>query len=68
MHEINFNEIFSPTVGRESFHIFLAIAYFFGFIVKQINIVRVYLKSLLSDNDFSIFMGLPPGIKTFRFI
>lgn len=68
MHRVDFNETFSPTVRRESLCIFLSIAYLFGLIIKQIDIVGAYLESLQSDNNLPIFMKLPPGMKTFRSI
>lgn len=66
IHGIDFNETFSPTVRWESLRIFLAISYLFKLIIKQIDIVGAYLESLLSDNDLSIFMKLPPGFESFR--
>lgn len=53
---------------KKLLHIFLAIIYLLGFIIKQINIINAYLKSLLSDNDPSIFIKLILDIKTFRSI
>lgn len=37
-----------------------------GLLIKQINIVGAYLKSLLGDNNLLIFMKLLPGFYTFR--
>lgn len=39
-----------------------------GLIVNQMDIVGAYLESLLSDNNFPIFMKLPLGMNTFRSI
>lgn len=60
---IDFNETFAPTVQRESLSIFLAISALFGFLVEQIDIVGVYLESLMGDNELPIFMKLPPGMR-----
>lgn len=68
MHGMDFNKTFSPTIRQESLCIFLSITYLFGLIIEQINIVRAYLKSLLSNNNLPIFMKLPPSMETFRSI
>lgn len=66
IYGVDFNRTFSPTVRRKLLWIFLAISWFFDFIIKQIDIVGAYLESLLSNNDFFIFMKLPPDFETCR--
>lgn len=39
-----------------------------GFIIKQINIVKAYLDSLLSDNNLFIYIRLFSGFQIFRLI
>ncbi len=51
---------------RESLRIFLVISALFGFLVEQMDIVRAYLESLIGDNEFPIFIKLPPGIRDLR--
>lgn len=53
---------------KKLLRIFLAIKYLIGLIIKQINIVEVYLKSLLSNNILPVFMKLPPNIEVFKLI
>lgn len=68
MHEIDFNKTFFLIIRQELLCIFLAIAYLFGLIIKQINIIGIYLENLLSKKKLSIFMKLPLNMETFRFI
>lgn len=68
MHGVDFNKTFFSIVRRKSLGIFLAIICLFNFIVKQIDIIRAYLKRLPNDNNLLIFMRLPSGIETFRSI
>ena len=63
---IDFPETFAPTVRRELLQIFLAISAMLGLIIHQVDIVGAYLESLLDDNEFPIYMKLPPGIHQFR--
>lgn len=51
---------------RELFCIYLAICITFNLIIYQVDIVGAYLESLLNDNEYSIFMKLPPEIHELR--
>ena len=53
---------------RKLLCIFLVISYLLGLSVYQVDIVDAYLKSLLMDNDLSIFIKLLPGMKSLRAI
>lgn len=53
---------------KESLQIFWAFLYILGLIEDQINIVGVYLESLLIDNDLFIFIKLLLKIELFRSI
>lgn len=53
------------TVRHKSLRVFLAISRLFELLVKQINIVEAYSESLIGDNELSIFMRLPPGMRDF---
>lgn len=68
IHRIDSNKMFSLTVRQESLQIFFAILYLLRLIVKKVDIVGAYLKSLLDDNDLPIFIKLSLGIKTFQSI
>lgn len=68
IYGIDFNKIFSLTVRKKLLWIFFTIVYFLNLIVDQDDIVAIYLKSLLEDNNLSIFMKLPLKIETFRSI
>ncbi len=37
-----------------------------GLVIHQVDIVGAYLESLLDDNEFPIYMKLPPGMHQFR--
>ena len=63
---IDCSETFAPTVSRESLRIFLAISAMLGLVIHQVDIVGAYLESLLDDNEFPIYMKLPPGMHQFR--
>ncbi len=62
---IDCSETFAPTVSRESLRIFLAISAMLGLVIHQVEIVGAYLESLLDDNEFPIYMKLPPGMHQF---
>lgn len=64
--DINFAETFPPIVRRESLQIYLALCLMLKLFIHQVDIVGVYLKSLLSDNDLPILIKLPPGIYIIR--
>ena len=53
---IDFCEIFAPTVRRKSLRIYLAICLALNLFIHQVDIVGAYLKNLLDDNEFPIFM------------
>lgn len=63
---IDFAETFAPTVRRESLRIYLAFCLILNLFIHQVDIVGAYLESLLGDNEFPIFMKLPPGIQHLR--
>ncbi len=62
---IDFSETFALTVKRESLRIFLEISAMLGFVIHQVDIIGAYLESLLDDNEFRIYMKLPPGMHQF---
>ena len=68
IHRIDFNKTFSPIMRKESLRLFLVIFYLLRLLIDQVNIVGIYLKGLLIDNDLPIFMKLPLEIKSFRAI
>ena len=59
---IKFAKTFALTVRRKLLRIYLAICLFLNLIIHQVDIVGVYLEGDLSDNEFPIFMKLPPGM------
>ena len=63
---IDFSETFAPTVRRESLQIYLALCLMLNLFVHQVDIVGAYLESELGDNEFPIFMKLPPGMHHLR--
>ncbi len=63
---IDFCETFAPTVRRESLRIYLALCLALNLFIHQVDIVEAYLKNLLNDNEFPIFMKLPPGMHELR--
>lgn len=63
---IDFVETFAPTVRRESLRIYLAICLSLNLFIHQVDIVGAYLESLLNDNEFPIFIKLPPGMHELR--
>ncbi len=63
---IDFSETFALTVRRESLRIYLALCLMLNLFIHQVDIVGVYLESLLGDNELPIFMKLPPGICNLR--
>lgn len=65
---IDFVETFAPTVRRELLRIYLAICLSLNLFIHQVDIVGTYLESLLNDNEFPIFMKLPPGMHELRHI
>ena len=68
IYGISFYKTFSPMVKRELLRIFLAISCLLGLSMDQVDIVSAYLKSLLMENDLSIFIKLPSRMKSFRAI
>lgn len=65
---IDFVETFAPTVRRELLRIYLPICLSLNVFIHQVDIVGTYLESLLNDNEFPIFMKLPPGMHELRHI
>lgn len=63
---IDFSESFAPTLRRESLQIYLAICLALNLFIHHVDIVGAYLKSLIDDNEFPIFMRLPPGMHQLR--
>ena len=51
---------------RESLQIYLAICLALNLFIHHVDIVGAYLKSLIDDNEFPIFMRLPPGMHQLR--
>ncbi len=66
MRGIDFSENFAPTVRRESLRIYLAVCLMLNLFVHQVDIVDAYLESQLGNNEFLIFMKLPPGMHHLR--
>ena len=63
---IDFAETFAPTVRRESLRIYLAVCLFLNLIIYQVDIVKAYLESNLSENKLPIFMKLTPKMHQLR--
>lgn len=63
---INLTEMFAPTVRRKSLRIYLAICLALNLIIHQVDVVSAYLKSLLDDNKYPIFMKLSLRIHELR--
>ena len=63
---IDFNKIFAPIVRRKSLKIFLTILALFIFLIKQIDIIEAYLKSLMGDNKLPFFLKFILGMKNFQ--
>ena len=60
MPEIDFVKIFALIVKRKLLQIYLSLILLLNlFIYHQVNIIKIYLKSLLGDNEYKIFMKLP---------
>lgn len=55
IHKTDFNKRFSSIVRQVSLEIFLVISCLRRFIIKQVDIFRSYLKSLLGNNNLPIF-------------
>lgn len=66
MPGINFCEIFAPTVRRKLLRMYLVLCLALNLFIHQVDIVGVYLESLFNDNEFPIFMKLPPGMHELR--
>lgn len=55
---INFLETFASTVRKESLHIYLALYLMLNLFIYLVDIVDVYLESLVNNNKLSIFIKL----------
>ena len=64
--KVDFTEKFVSIIKKKLLQIYLAICIFLGLIIHQINIVGVYLESLLDDNKFFIYIKLPLGINQIK--
>lgn len=53
---VEFTKIFAPKIRKKLLKIYLAICMLFGLIIYQINLKEMYLKSLLDDNEFLIYI------------
>lgn len=63
---IDFIETFASTVRRESLYIYLALCIILELIIYQVNIINIYLESLIDDNKFAIYMKLMLRINNMR--
>lgn len=55
---INFLDIFAPNIRRESLKVYLVLCLIPNLFINQVDIIDIYLESLLLDNKFLIFMKL----------
>lgn len=53
---VEFTKIFTRKIRKKLLKIYLAICMLFGLIIYQINLKEMYLKSLLDDNEFLIYI------------
>lgn len=63
---INFVETFGLTIRRESYCINLVFCIIFGLIIYLVNIINIYLQSLLNNNNFSIYIKPLSRIKNMK--
>lgn len=63
---INFTKMFTLIVKRKLLQIYLAIYTLFGLIIYQVDIIRAYLKSILDNNKFPIYVKPLPEIEQIR--
>ena len=61
VYEIDFIEIFAPTVKRKSLRMFLVIAAMLEIILIQMDVVGAYLETVLGQNEDPIFMKILQG-------
>lgn len=59
VQDMDFFEIFALTIRRKLLCIYLAIYVALNLFIHQIDIVKVYLGSLLDNNKLPIFIQLP---------
>lgn len=59
MHRIDHIKIFAPTIKYELLRIFLAIATILKIIIIQIDVIRVYLKTVFNQNKPLIYINIP---------
>ncbi|GKC43064.1 putative ribonuclease H-like domain-containing protein [Tanacetum coccineum] len=55
---INYDEVFAPVARIEAIRIFLAFAYYMGFIVYQIDVKSAFLYGI---TDEEVYVSQPPG-------
>ena len=60
---IDFVETFALTVKKKSLPIYLALCLMLNLFIYQVDIMKVYLESLLDDNKFPIFMQFSLSIQ-----
>ena len=61
VYEIDYIKTFIPIIRRELLKIFLSIVAILGMILIRIDVVKVYLKSALSQNKKSIYIKISQG-------
>ena len=61
VYGIDYTKTFSPSIRRKSLKIFIAITAMLRMILIQMNVVGVYLESILSQNKQPIYMKIPQG-------
>lgn len=65
VYRVNFSKTFAPTIKRESLRIYLALCLKLNLFIYQVNIMGIYLESLLGDNKLLIIIKLSAGYITF---
>lgn len=60
---INFNKTIALSVQHKFLTIFLVVSILLGLLVKQIDIIGIYLENLMDNNKLPIFIKLSPEIQ-----
>ena len=63
VHEIDFIEIFPPSIRQELLKIFLAITIMLEMILLQMDVISAYLESFLRQSNHLIYMKIPQRYK-----
>lgn len=58
VYGINFSETFAPTIRKKLLQIYLAFCLILNLFIYYVDIIAVYLESLLGDNKLPIFIKL----------